>query len=51
MVDGWLLDIYPDYDDAPATTYTARIINTDAPLQKMFPHWDIYEGSLIIKEA
>ena len=36
---------------SPGTTYTIQIVNSTSPLQKMFPHWDIYEGELILREA
>lgn len=42
---------YPDLTNTPDTYYTANIVNTQAPLNNMFPFETIYEGILEIREC
>lgn len=55
IIEAWRLtdDLtwYPDYDNEPGTSFTIRIINMEAPLQKDYPNWSLYTGELILREV
>lgn len=42
---------YPDLTNTPDTYYTVNIINTQSPLNNMYPFETIYEGVLEIREV
>ncbi len=42
---------YPDYDAAPGTSITARVINETNPLAPMEGKWDTYAGVIVVREV
>ena len=56
LINGWWEDktvvtFYPDYVAAPTGTISVKIVNSEKPLQKMYPNWDLYAGELILREV
>lgn len=42
----------PDFDGAPGTTYTAKLMGDDFPLQLFNPKsFDTYRGTIIVREV